>query len=118
MEMAMFAHQARRKETSTVKFSEGTKTHTLAIEDILYLEADHVYVNIVLHNKTKILQRSSLKEVLNQLPYDKFIQTHRAFAVNTSHIDNWDNGNVYIKNSAIPMSRSRRKEVITMLKAR
>ncbi|MEM9888660.1 MAG: DNA-binding response regulator [Bacteroidota bacterium] len=117
MEMAMYAHQVKQQQSSTVKFNDGTSCHAVPIKDILYLEVDHVYVSIVLENGRRILQRASLKEILYRLPAEQFIQTHRAFAINVKQINRWDHQQVYIQNEAIPVSRARRRKVELLLKS-
>jgi len=61
------------------------------------------------------VQRGSLKEVLELLPSEKFIQTHRSFVVNIEAINYRDNQQLLIQDTAIPMSRNRRKEVISKI---
>lgn len=117
IEMAMYAYQNRlEKEVETVQLFDGSKNHKIAIDDITYLEVDHVYVQVNLKDKNQILQRASLRDLLHQLPKQQFIQTHRAFAINKKQVSHWDSGHLYVQNSPIPVSRARKKEVISFLK--
>ncbi|MEM0991412.1 MAG: response regulator, partial [Bacteroidota bacterium] len=102
MEMAMYAYEVKKRKATTVKFNDGASCHHVAMNDILYLEVDHVYVNIVLRNNKTILQRASMKEILSQLPANKFIQTHRTYAVNLTQVTNWNNNEVYVQDQRIP----------------
>lgn len=87
----------------------------LPLKQILYLEADHVYVQVHTAEGKRILQRRSLTDLLEQLPAKDFLQTHRSFAVNVKQLSRWDNKYVYLGDQAIPLSRSRRKEVLAFL---
>ncbi|MEM8526543.1 MAG: response regulator [Bacteroidota bacterium] len=118
IEMAMYAHQYRRGEvgTTTIQIFDGSRNHQIATEDITYLEVDHVYVQINLKNGKQLLQRSSLGEILDQLPNQQFVQTHRAFAINKKEVNHWDSSHLYVQNISIPVSRARRKEVANFLK--
>jgi len=117
IEMAMYAYQYRQPTTTkTIQLFDGTKNHQVAIDDITYLQVDHVYVQINLTNGKQVLQRASLKELLDQLPTQQFIQTHRAFAINKKQINRWDSGHLYVQNAPIPISRARKKEVASFLK--
>jgi two-component system LytT family response regulator len=55
------------------------------IKNIISLEADGMYTNIVLKND-KITASKPMKDILADLP-DSFFRTHRSFAVNLHHID-------------------------------
>ncbi|MEN0047156.1 MAG: response regulator [Bacteroidota bacterium] len=117
IEMAMYAYQNRvNKEVKTIQLFDGSKNHKIAIEEITYLEVEHVYVQVNLTNEYQLLQRGSLRELLDQLPTQQFIQTHRAFAINKQQVSHWDSGHLYVQNTPIPVSRARRKEVSNFLK--
>ncbi|MEL6943003.1 MAG: response regulator [Bacteroidota bacterium] len=116
IEMAMYAYQYRNNMAETIQIFDGSKNHQVNIDDILYLEVDHVYVQVNLKNGRRLLQRASLRDLLDQLPTQQFIQTHRAFAVNKKEISRWDSGHLYIQNTPIPVSRTRKKEVANFLK--
>ena len=69
-------------------------------------------------NENYVIQRSSLKDLLGQLPPDQFIQTHRSFAINIKRVSHWDTEYIYFNDKEIPVSRNRRKEVFSLLKLR
>lgn len=115
MEIAMFQHQIREQSQPCLQLINGSKQIKLPLEEILYLEADHVYVKFALANGKKILHRSSLKDFADQLPAAQFVQTHRSFIVNLPKISAWDAQQVFVGEKAIPLSRSKRKDVLEML---
>lgn len=117
IEIALHKHAAKSSEIPSIPLSDGSTNHIVPIKDILFLEAEHIYVKIHLVGDRKIVQRNSLKEILKQLPEEKFLQTHRSFAINIHRISHWDHQNLYIQHQAIPISRSRKKEVFSYLKS-
>ncbi|MEM1328165.1 MAG: response regulator transcription factor [Bacteroidota bacterium] len=103
------------KQPKKLKIGYGNNLQTICVDHILYLEADHVYVKIHLNNGRTIMHRGSIVELLTQLPPQQFLQTHRSFAVNTAHVDQYDTSHLYIRQRSIPLGRSRRKDVIQTL---
>lgn len=117
IEISMHSRKDLVKETddTTVQLSDGKKNSIVAIQDILFLQADHVYVHVYIDSQTPLMPRNSLTEILDQLPPQQFFQTHRSYAVNLRHISHWDKTHVFIGDHAIPVSRSRRKILMNML---
>lgn len=118
IQIAMHSSNASKAETTptqeeapSIQLVDGTKNIKLTISKIAYLEADHVYTIIHLVDKKQIMQRSPLREVLDQLPEEFFIQTHRSFAINIRQVGNWDQNHVFVHGRAIPISRSKKKIV-------
>ena len=115
IEIAMYKHLKDNEEIAAIPLYDGTKNHLVPLKDILYLQAEHVYVKVYVKENNFIIQRSSLKILLDQLPSDHFLQTHRSFAINLKQVSRWDTENIYVGDKAIPVSRSRRKEVFSLL---
>ncbi len=116
IEMAMHSYQMQEQEKEMIRLYNGKQYYQVPVEDILYLRADHIYVHIVLKGDKKVLQRSTLRETLDQLPEGIFVQTHRSYAVNLRQVSQWESDQLYVQDDAIPISRGRRKEVIKLLK--
>jgi len=106
----------RKNEKVFLQLNQGSKEYLLFANEILYIQADHVYVRIFTFDGKRILERSSLGKVLEKLPKSQFVQTHRSFVVNLNHIKFWDKHEVIIKGNSIPISRSRRRNVLSILK--
>lgn len=113
--LALHKHASEQHVPPSIKVMEGERTKVLPIQKILYLEADHVYVQMHTAGGKRIMQRRSLTELLEKLPAEDFVQTHRSFAVNVHQLSHWDSKYVYVGEHAVPLSRSRRKAVLAML---
>ncbi|MEL6864899.1 MAG: response regulator [Bacteroidota bacterium] len=111
IEIVMHKYRQAHNEAPTIPLFDGNQHYLIAIDDILYLQADHIYLKIFRSGDKPIIQRSSMKDFLDQLPAGQFIQTHRSFAINRKHLSGWDSQNIYLGEVAIPISRARRKEV-------
>ncbi len=60
-------------------------------KDILYIRADHIYVNIVLRNGDCVVSRKTLSELEKKLSCVDFIQTHKSYLVNLQWAHGWNN---------------------------
>jgi two-component system, LytTR family, response regulator len=83
-------------------------------DDILYLEAAGNYVTFGLADK-KILSRSTLNEVINLLPADKFIRAHRSYLVAKNKIDKVERHQVTVNHIRIPVSEAYRQNLLAVL---
>lgn len=118
LEIAMHKYQSQQGPIKTIPLFDGSKKHLVPINNILYLESEHVYVKVHIHNESPIIQRSSMKDLLLQLPDKQFIQTHRSFAINCQRVSHWDSENIYFNKKTIPVSRNKRKDVFSILKSK
>jgi len=82
---------------------------------ILFLKADHVYTRIFLSDGRKILHRGSLTAFLQQLNINQFARTHRSYIVNLEQVDGYSQGKILIGQHVVPISRSRKKEMMQRL---
>lgn len=115
IEITMHNFTEKRKKT-LIRLQSGTESHVVRIGDIQYLESDHVYIKVYIAGiKQPLLVRQALKELLDLLPMDQFIQTHRSFAVNLKHISSWDRAKILIGSAEIPISRANKEQVMNVL---
>lgn len=94
--------------------------HKILLDDIIYLEANGDYVSCQLVEDEKFVFRSTLKDALKLLPSDRFIRTHRSYAIQLPHITGIDfqEGCVYLGEYSVPANRDSRKvlnDLITRL---
>lgn len=111
IEIALHNYRAQEREAPKLVVQTSTGNHLVPLEDILYLQAEHIYVKVILAEDKSLVQRGSLKQLLDDLPADQFVQTHRSYAVNQRKITRWNNEAVYLGDTVVPVSRSRRNEV-------
>jgi DNA-binding LytR/AlgR family response regulator len=95
----------------TILVKDGGFTHKVAVEDILFIQSDHVYVSVHTAQR-KYLVRASLQYYLEQLPQDLFIQIHRSFVVNRLKIDKVGPTSLQVGDYTLPISRKYRDAVL------
>ena len=74
-------------------------------QNIKYIESQHEYIKIHLHNNESVTTKMSLKSIEELLPTNHFIRVHRAFIVNRSTISVVERNRIVIDgNVFIPVS--------------
>ena len=86
----------------------------LLLEDILYIEADRNYCQIVT-SKNKILLVSTLKAIETELPAAVFTRIHRSYIVNLSKLDVVADSHIEIGRKVIPVSRTYKEHLMSRL---
>ncbi len=87
-------------------------------DEIVYLEASSVYCNIFMLDNTFYTVSKPLGNILPQLG-NRFIRTHRSFAVNLKHVVSIKNNPLSIEVSngkLIGLSRSQKENIIDLIK--
>lgn len=109
----MATHKTTPSPSSAVyQFQNGKDYYKVNIDDILFLEAEHVYVRIHRRSASSIVQRISLRDLLVQLPAARFLQTHRSFAINIGAGFSWNTSkSLQFETHEVPVSRACRKAV-------
>jgi DNA-binding LytR/AlgR family response regulator len=117
IEAAYQLHTSTKLINGIIKIYDGKKNHQIKLSDILYIQADHIYSKIILTNYSEILSRNALHWLLEELNNNSMIWCHRSYIVNRNYIKSWSSEEILLKdNIVIPISRSRKNEVITALK--
>lgn len=114
IEIVLHGYQQQKCQESSIKIFDGSAYQQICIKDILFLKADHVYVE-VFTKKRKIVTRATLQSVAKSLPQNHFIRTHRSYVVNTKHVSSWKPQQLLIDQYRIPLSRSLQKNVYRSL---
>ena len=84
------------------------------IPSIYLIEARGDYIQIKTEDKSYTVH-STLKKIADKLPEDLFIKVHRSFIINFSKIIDIEDNSVLIKKDVIPVSRSKRPELMRRL---
>lgn len=105
----------KEKLDQKIVLQTGTIKEKIAIQDILYIKSDHVYVEVYLKERT-LLVRESLKNLLKELPKNHFFQVHRSYAVNIDHVVSFGAGIIFLSGIEIPVSRTYQRDLLARLK--
>lgn len=71
--------------TTRIALRTGSKIHVVSIDEVLYLQADGDYVQVVTP-QGRFLKEQTLKSFAEQLPPDCFVRVHRSILVNAEAI--------------------------------
>ena len=103
-------HYDMQVEKDTITIKEGSSINKLYIHDIIYLEAISNYTRIVTAFR-KYITLSNLKQLMDQLPENKFVRIHRSYAVAINKINRIENREVYAADAILPVGKTYRQEV-------
>lgn len=91
-----------QKEFIFVKTDGKNKFQKVLLNDILYVESLQNYVCIHT-SKEQIITHSSLKNVVESLPGNDFIQIHKSYVVALKHIESTDSFSVFMNGKELPI---------------
>jgi DNA-binding LytR/AlgR family response regulator len=126
IEMAMFSMAQKTvvaKPSEQEKESEGLvikdalfikdkyRYTKLPVGDILWLRAEGNYVEIYLHDRRELI-RNSLTQFLEKLNKPNFFRTHKSYAVNLDFLTRVEPTEIFILDTAIPITKAYHDELI------
>ncbi len=101
-------------EETDIFIREDGRVTRLRTAHILYAEAMQNYCRI--HTtQGNFLPLLPLSQLLSSLPGDRFTQIHRSYLVNLDRVDGVEGNQVRIGDKRLPISRSKREEVMERL---
>jgi len=89
----------------------------LRLDDIQYIASDGPYLEVYLNNKSKPeVDRNTLKNILDVLPQNSFLQIHRSYIVNISKVKSlYSNKLILNDETELSVSRSFKETVESIL---
>jgi two-component system, LytTR family, response regulator len=93
---------------------DGYKQIKVCIEDILYIQSEGNYLNIVT-NTEKILARMTFQSLMEKLPRNFFFRVHNSFVVNFSHIQKIEDNQVFIQDMKIPIGIKYKENILNFI---
>ncbi|TDW52652.1 LytTR family two component transcriptional regulator [Flavobacterium sp. 270] len=85
-----------------IKTDGKNKFQKVILDDILYVESLQNYVCIHTQ-KQQIITHSSLKNVIESLPENDFIQIHKSYVIALKHVESTDSFSVFINGKELPI---------------
>ena len=84
------------------------------LPQIYLIEAKGDYIHIKTEDKNYVVH-STLKKIEEKLPESLFLKVHRSYIINVKKIIDIEDNSVLIKKDVIPVSRSKRPELMKRL---
>lgn len=97
--------QSGKKYVPKILVKDGEYNVEVFVNEINYIESDGNY--LLFHTDKKVYKsRSTIKQVLEELSANTFIQVHRAYIVNKTKIEKFNLQSLIIKAMEIPVSKN------------
>jgi DNA-binding LytR/AlgR family response regulator len=93
---------------------DGYRQIKICVEDILYIQSEGNYLNIVSNNE-KILVRMTFQSLMEKLPANLFLRVHLSYVVNFSHIQKIEDNHIFIQDTKIPIGIKYREKFFNFL---
>ncbi len=100
--------------TDSILIKDRGQKITLKVSDILYCKADRNYCWIITEAKNYFLTMS-LRALHSKLNTSSIVRVHRSYLVNLDAVEKFQETCIHISDGVIPISRSKRKEIINRL---
>ena len=123
IEVALYNYSQRREQAVDednliIKDALFIKQNKLFLRlnfaDILYLESDHVYIEIVMEGGKRHTVRGTLNEYINRLG-PSFMRTHRSYIANLDHLQGINHSTIMLSDAEIPIGKRQREDVLNRL---
>lgn len=82
-------------------------------KDIVYLEAEDNYTTFVTDDK-KYALRMSLSHILERFPTLRLVRIHRSYAVNIKRVDSFNDYEVNVGKSTLPLSKNYKEDFLRL----
>lgn len=93
------------KRKPFIHVKDGEYTVELSVEKINFIESEGNYLLFYTNDKAYKM-RSTIKNIISELSNSLFIQTHRAYIVNKTKIEKFNNKSLMIGDTTIPISEN------------
>jgi len=105
-----------KEEEQDSLFLNVDKTHhKIVLNDIFYVESDRNYITLITKNKA-LSFIDTLKNWVDKLSNNQFIQVHKSFIVNVNKVDKISGNILFIADKRIPIGRTYKQGLLTKLK--
>ena len=98
----------------SIYVKDGTYLKKVVLDDLCFLKAEGNYVELHVGDR-RFVVRSSMREMLEKLPVNRFIRVHKSFAINIQKVEAINNLTVVVGDEVIPMGRNFRETLLNHL---
>jgi DNA-binding LytR/AlgR family response regulator len=102
------------EDEESIFISVDKTLHNVKLSDIIYVQSDRNYVTVVTKNVSLVFI-DTLKNWIDYLKQDNFLQIHKSFIVNIDYIDKLTGNLVYINSQKVPIGKTYRKSLFKFI---
>lgn len=88
------------------KITIGKQVYHIDLEDFLYAEAEHIYINLIFKNEKSLLLRTSMSYLEEIFPDQYFKRINRSVSVNPIHISKTIHNVLYLEDKIFKISKN------------
>ena len=104
------------EETKKSIFINVDKTHhKIVLDNIIYVESDRNYITVVTKTQ-KLSYLDALKNWVEKLPEDQFVQVHKSYIINSKIVSKISGNELFISDHRIPIGRTYKPNLLKLLK--
>ena len=117
IEIALFNHVNNNSNLNdkvlidSIFVKQNKMLYKVKLDEILFLQSDHVYIEIITIDNQKWLIRDSLNEYINKLNHN-FLRVHRGFIVNLKHLEAINHNILIVGNHEVPIGKNYREQLL------
>ncbi len=104
----------KKEEKITLSTAQGT--FNVNVSDVYYIEMQNHYVTYH-HVNGQVSFFGSLSEEEKRLPADRFVRCNSGLLVNLAHVKKVQDGEVYVADTSLPLSRNKKTAFLQSLLA-
>jgi two-component system, LytTR family, response regulator len=104
----------KENESNFITIREGYDKYKIPVADILYLEAMKDYTKIVTQSG-HFLVLSTLTNMYDKLPPEKFTRIHRSYIANRDKISSVKGNKIFISSNELPIGKLYKNEVDSII---
>jgi two-component system response regulator LytT len=111
IEIASNNHNKQRSQNNSsalndaMLIKDGNVFHKVKFDDIVYVESDHVYLNIYTMTR-QYLVRNKLDDFILEIDNCSFIRVHRSYVININYLDSISSQTLSLGEKEIPIQKN------------
>lgn len=109
--------QKTGKSTEYIFLRCDRKMVKVSINEIIYIEALADYIKVFLVDGKKLVTQKTMKNILDELPSNRFIRLNRSNIVNGSKVDSFNSSSVFIGEKVFPIGKDYKESFKALLKS-
>ncbi len=106
----------KERPSSPLLFKENGMLYKIYPYHIIYISALQNYIEIYRDNEDKMIVHQTLKNILEELPEQEFLQIHKSYIVNLKYFKSIQDSKIFLQDIELPIARSRKSYVLNYTK--